>query len=87
MVLMWASPGDSVVKNLPVNAGDAGLILSHGRAPGEENGSPLQYLTWESPWTEKQAGYHHRRVGHNLVTKQQHHGIGREIETQINRRE
>ena len=36
-------PGGSVVKNLPVNAGDAGLIPGLGRSPGERNGNPLQY--------------------------------------------
>ena len=35
-----------MVKNLPVNAGDAGdkgLISGLGRSPGEGNGNPLQY--------------------------------------------
>ena len=31
----------SVVKNLPVNAGDPGLIPGEGRSTGEENGCPL----------------------------------------------
>ena len=30
-------PGGSVVKNLPVNAGDVGLIPESGRSPGEGN--------------------------------------------------
>ena len=29
-------------KNLPVSAGDMGLIPGLGRPPGEENGNPLQ---------------------------------------------
>ena len=33
----------SVVKNLPTNAEDAGSIPRSRRAPGEENGNPLQY--------------------------------------------
>ena len=33
----------SVVKNLPANAGDTGLIPGSGRSPGEGNGNPLQY--------------------------------------------
>ena len=37
-------PGGSVVKNLPANAGDAGLIPGSGRFPGEGNGYPLQYF-------------------------------------------
>ena len=36
-------PGDSVVKNLPANAGDMGLSPGLGRYPGERNGNPLQY--------------------------------------------
>ena len=35
--------GDSVVKYLPANVGDAGLIPGLGRSPGEENGNPDQY--------------------------------------------
>ena len=35
-------PGGSVVKNLPVNAGDAGSIPGSGRSPGEGNGNPRQ---------------------------------------------
>ena len=44
-----ASPNNRValaVRNLPANAGDegdAGSIPGSGRAPGEGNGSPLQY--------------------------------------------
>jgi len=41
-------PGDSVVKNLPANAGDVGLILGSGRSPGEGNGNPLQYSFQEN---------------------------------------
>ena len=36
-------PGDSVVKNLPANAGDTGSVPGLGRSPGEGNGNPLQY--------------------------------------------
>ena len=31
-----------MVKNLPANAGDTGLIPGLGRSPGEGNGNPLQ---------------------------------------------
>ena len=34
-------PGVSVVKNLPANAGDTGLISGPGRFPAEENGNTL----------------------------------------------
>ena len=42
-------PGSSVVKNLPANAGDTGLISDLGRSPREENGNPLQYSCLEIP--------------------------------------
>ena len=40
--------GDSVVKNLPANAGDVGSILGSGRSPGEGNGNPFQYSFQEN---------------------------------------
>ena len=45
-------PGGSVVKNLPVNAGDAGYagsIPGMGRASGEDEGNPLQYSCLGNP--------------------------------------
>ena len=45
-------PGDSAVKNSPVNAGDirdAGSIPGLGRSPGEGNGNPLQYSCLRNP--------------------------------------
>ena len=52
-------------RNLPANAGDAGLIPGSGRSPGEGNGNPLQYSCLEksheqgslvnySPWDCKE---------------------------------
>ena len=38
-----------MVKNLPANAGDEGLIPGSGRAPGKGNGNPLQYSFLENP--------------------------------------
>ena len=32
-----------MVKNLPANPGDAGLIPGSGRSPGGRNGNPTQY--------------------------------------------
>ena len=32
-----------MVKNLPANVGDRGVIPGSGRSPGEGNGNPLQY--------------------------------------------
>ena len=36
-----------MVKNLPANAGDTGVIPGSGRAPGGGNGNPLQYSCLE----------------------------------------
>ena len=38
-----------MVKNLPVNAGDIGLIPGLGRYPGGGNGNPLQYSCLGNP--------------------------------------
>ena len=48
-----------MVKNLPENAGDAGvggLIPGLERFPGVENGNPLQYSCLEIPWVEEPGG-------------------------------
>ena len=42
-------PGGSVVKNLPANARDSGLIPGLGRSPGEGNDNLLQYSYLENP--------------------------------------
>ena len=42
-------PGGIVVKNLPGDAGDAGLIPGSGRSLGEGNGNPLQNYCLENP--------------------------------------
>ena len=42
-------PGASVVKNLPANAGDMGLIPGLGRSPEEGNGNQLQYSCLGNP--------------------------------------
>ena len=40
--------GDSMVKNLPANVGDVGLIPGSGRSPREGNGNPLHYSCLEN---------------------------------------
>ena len=45
---MVGFPGGSVVKNLPANAGDVGLISGLGRFPGVGNGNPLLYSCLEN---------------------------------------
>ena len=37
-----------MVKNLPANAGDMGLIPGSGRSPGEGNGNPVQHSCLEN---------------------------------------
>ena len=52
-------PSGSVVKNLPVSAGDsrvADSIPESGRSRGVGNGNLFQYYFWEIPWTEESAG-------------------------------
>ena len=46
-----SSPGATVVKNLPANAGDmreTGSVPGSERSPGEGNGNALQYSCLES---------------------------------------
>ena len=45
---MYISPGDSVVKNPPANAGDTGSIPEWGRSPQGGNGNPFQYSCLEN---------------------------------------
>ena len=72
-------PGDSVVKNLPANAGDTDLIPGSKRSPGGGHGNPLQDSCLEnphgqrsladySPWDHKESDttestYHARMEG------------------------
>ena len=53
-VSLWALaymcfPDGLVVKKLPANAGDLGLIPELGRSPGEGNGNLPQYSCLENP--------------------------------------
>ena len=54
-------PGDSMVKNMPGNAGeagDAGSIPESGRSPGVGNSDPPQYSCLENPVARRDlAGY------------------------------
>ena len=57
-----SSPGGTVVKKLPANAGnarDTSLILGSGRYPGEGNAKPIQYSCLKNsmdrgPWGLKE---------------------------------
>ena len=63
-----------MVKNLPANAGDTGLIPGPGRSTGGGNSDPLQHSSLGKPmdrglWWAIVHGL--QRVGHNLATEQQ----------------
>ena len=49
LIYVLGFPNGSVVKNLPVNAGDTGSIPRSGRYTGEQNGNPLQYSCLGNP--------------------------------------
>ena len=49
-------PGDSVVKNLPANAKDMGLIPKRERSLEKEMATHSSILTWKIPWTENLGG-------------------------------
>ena len=46
---LWDSQVVLVVKDLPVNGGDVGLISESARSPGERNGNLIYYSCWENP--------------------------------------
>ena len=75
-------PGGSVVKNLPANARDTGLIPGLGRSPGDGNGNPFQHSCLEDPTDREGPGglqsMGSQRVGHDLTTKQQQQWMDRE---------
>ena len=58
-----------MVKNLPANAGDPGLISGSGRYLKKEMATLSSILAWRIPWTEEPGRLYivHgvKRVGHN----------------------
>ena len=46
-IYIFSPPGSSEVKASASNAGDPGLIPGLGRSPGEGNGNPLQYISYQ----------------------------------------
>ena len=66
--------GGSVVKNPPANGGDTGLIPGSGRSPRKGNGNPPQHAYLGNPMdrgTWCVTVHSHKRVRHDLATKQQ----------------
>ena len=60
---------DTMVKNLPANAGDTGSTPGLGRSPGGGNGNPLQYSGLENPmdrgaWRATEGYMGLQRAGH-----------------------
>ena len=70
---LGASLVAQMVKNLPANAEDQGLIPGSGRSSGERNSNSLQYSCLENPYGQRSlAGYSplsYQRVGLDLATK------------------
>ena len=67
-------PGDSVVKNIPANAGDTGSIPGWGRSLKKKMTTHSSILAWEIPWREKPGRLQSmgsQRVVHDSETKQQ----------------
>ena len=67
-------PGGSMVKNPPAHPRDPGSVPGLGRAPGEGNGSQLQYSCLGEPMDRGAAGSSPRgckRVRYNLATDKQ----------------
>ena len=61
-----------MIKNPPVNVGDAGLIPGSGRSPGEGNWLPTPvFLPGKSQDQGGLQSIGHKRVRHDLATKQQ----------------
>ena len=48
--------GGSVIKNLPANTEDIGLILGSGRSPEKEMATHDSILAWKIPWMEEPGG-------------------------------
>ena len=60
--------GGTMIKNLPVNAGDLGLIPGSRRSPGERKGNPLQYSYLGNPmgrgaWWATYSPWGHKVLG------------------------
>ena len=64
-------PGGTVVKNLPVNAGDTGdegLITGWEDPLEQDMATDSSILAWKMPWTEEPGGQQSmgsQRVGHD----------------------
>jgi len=57
VLLTMCFPGGSVVKNLPVDAGNAGSIPGLGRCPGGGHGNPIHYSCMENSRQRRLVSY------------------------------
>ena len=65
--------GGSLIKNLPADAGDVGLILGQNGPLEEEMATHSSILAWRVPWTGEPGGLQSvgsQRVRHDLATTQ-----------------
>ena len=80
-------PDGTVVKNLPADAGDTGLIPGSRRSPGGGNGKPLQYSCLGNPmergtWRDT-SSWGSLTVGYDLVSKHEQNDHSLFTETSI----
>ena len=59
-----------MVKNMPANAGDVGLISGSGRFSGEGKSNQFQYSSWEIPWTEEPGGSSDYMATVHVITRE-----------------
>ena len=72
--IQWGFPGGSVVKNIPSKQEKQVQSLGLGRPLRKEMATHSSIHAWEIPWKEEQGrlqSWSHKRVRHNLATKQQ----------------
>ena len=70
-ITFWGFPSGSVVKNLPVNAGDRVLSFGQEDPLEKEMVTHSNTLAWKIPWMEEPGGLQSmglQRVGYDLVT-------------------
>ena len=57
-IYIYRLTGGSEGKETVCYAGDLGSIPGLGRSPGGGHSNPLQYSSWEIPWTEETGRLH-----------------------------
>ena len=65
-------PGDSVVKNLPANAGDTGdvdLVPGSAYPLKEEKATHSSTLAWRIPWMEEPGGLQYVKSRHSQTRR------------------